>query len=76
MDTPAKKTCAVCFPTAQEVVAMREMTFTNFATPLETVATNMRIGGNAYLSHPYGYMSHAKTMNNAANSWDPMNIAS
>ena len=51
---------------------------TNFATPLAEVGgmANMRREGNAFLSHPFGYVSHIKTMDSAENNWDPMNISS
>lgn len=54
------------------------MQLTNFVSPLATVSNNMRIGGNLYLSHPFGYISHMKTLDNdeAGNNWDPMNILS
>ena len=52
------------------------MMLTNFSTPLAEVISNMRIGGNAFLSHPFGYVSHIKTMDSAENNWDPMNISS
>ena len=49
---------------------------TNFATPLAEASVDMSIGGNAFLSHPFGYVSHIKTMDSAENNWDPMNISS